>query len=300
MRRFDGWAGWGRAPDSGLEAAGKKCEISASDARDATDRRAGAQQGVMAVFSGLKRMLGVEKPPVATLDRGSPVMVIGMHRSGTSFLTGSLQLAGLSLGPHSTQNAHNQKGNRENADFVSFHNAVLEARGFAWDNPPPGALRWSSTERDQARRLIADFATTAPWGFKDPRSLLMADQWLSLCPQATFIGIFRNPVEVARSLVTRSYAGGGIIAEQRAFELWEIYNCRLLALYRRRPFPLLCFDDAEAAMHAKLNLIFPQIGLQPLAEAVFFSADLKTETAQADAIPRQLRALYDQLKVLQC
>ena len=78
----------------------------------------------------------------------------------------------------------------------------------------------------------------------------------------------------------------------------------LLLILFMRVFPAVgapfCHLTPSPGFSTKLNLIFPQIGLQPLAEAVFFSADLKTETAQADAIPRQLRALYDQLKVLQC
>ena len=58
------------------------------------------------------------------------MIVLGMHRSGASFLTGSLQIAGLELGQQSTSDRHNQKGNRENAGFVGFHNDVLETRNY--------------------------------------------------------------------------------------------------------------------------------------------------------------------------
>ena len=83
-----------------------------------------------------------------------PVMVVGMHRSGTSFLTGSLQQAGLELGKFSAWNPHNLKGNRENLDIVAFNDAVLNARGFAWDNPPTSRILWTSEEYVQARELI--------------------------------------------------------------------------------------------------------------------------------------------------
>ena len=55
------------------------------------------------------------------------IAVLGMHRSGTSYLAGSLQEAGLILGDCHTWNKHNEKGNRENQKFVDLHDAILEA-----------------------------------------------------------------------------------------------------------------------------------------------------------------------------
>ena len=55
------------------------------------------------------------------------IAILGMHRSGTSCLTGSLQEAGLELGEHHTWNPYNRKGNRENQDFVDLHDAILAA-----------------------------------------------------------------------------------------------------------------------------------------------------------------------------
>jgi len=43
------------------------------------------------------------------------VAILGMHRSGTSCLAGSLQELGLYLGEVYDQNPHNPRGNRENA-----------------------------------------------------------------------------------------------------------------------------------------------------------------------------------------
>jgi hypothetical protein len=42
------------------------------------------------------------------------VSILGMHRSGTRCLTGTMQEAGLVLGKFSTFNEFNRKGNREN------------------------------------------------------------------------------------------------------------------------------------------------------------------------------------------
>ena len=69
--------------------------------------------------------------------------VLGMHRSGTSCLTGSLQQGGLFLGKHHTWNEYNRKGNRENQDVVNLHEAIFKANGLDWKHP----LRPSSPPR---------------------------------------------------------------------------------------------------------------------------------------------------------
>lgn len=216
-----------------------------------------------------------------------PVMVLGMHRSGTSFLTGSLQQAGLELGKHSAWNPHNLKGNRENQDIVAFHDQVLAARGGAWDRPPSAAIVWDAVEARQAQALIAEYKGVERWGFKDPRALLMVDAWLGLLPELRFVGIFRHPVAVARSLAAR-----GAMPQQQSFALWAAYNRHLLALHRRTPFPLLCFDEDENVLHQKLDKILLEMGLQPLQDERFFSAELKHHRQSPGKLPAELESLY--------
>lgn len=227
--------------------------------------------------------------PLST-QPAAPVMVVGMHRSGTSFLTGSLQQAGLELGKHSAWNPHNLKGNRENLEIVAFHDALLAARGCAWDNPPAEPLRWTAEERHQAKQLIADYQGVPRWGFKDPRSLLVVDGWLDLIPDLKFVGIFRHPTAVAQSLAAR----GGMPLEQ-ALKLWKAYNEKLLQLQQEFAFPLLCFDEDEATLHDKLNAVLQQMALAPLVEERFFSAELKHHQQQSLPLPREHEALYQEL-----
>jgi hypothetical protein len=237
--------------------------------------------------------------PNTGLDAGPiprpPLIVLGMHRSGTSFLTGSLQLAGLDLGKHSTADKYNPKGNRENADIVAFHSDVLAARGAAWNAPPDAPVVFDAAEQARARALLAAYDRTGPWGFKDPRSLLMLPAWAGLCPDARFVGIFRNPVAVARSLVARFR-----MPEEQALALWRQYNAALIALHDRAPFPLFCFDADAETLHASMNAAFPALGLQPLSDEVFFSPDLRHHESPPEVIPEDVRPLYDALKARQC
>jgi len=226
-------------------------------------------------------------------ERQRVTMIIGMHRSGTSFLTGSLQQAGLELGKFSPWNPHNLKGNRENIDFVNLHDAMLVARDCSWDSPPADAVTWTENERRDAMALVEGYRGVPHWGFKDPRATLFAEGWLELLPHLEFVGIFRHPNAVHRSLDAR----GGMI-RSRANGLWASYNRRLLAIHARKPFPVLCFDDAEETLLRKLDAVLVEHGLTPVTHDRFFSAELKHHATVDEPLPAELAALHDQLHAI--
>lgn len=233
----------------------------------------------------LTRMLGTHNPGRRAL------MVLGMHRSGTSFLTGSLQQAGLQLGEHSAWNPHNTRGNRENPGFVAFHEELLAARGKSWDDPPEGAEDWTTTETDRARALVKGFGGGELWGFKDPRALLFAQSWQALLPGVRFVGIFRHPTSVSRSLEAR-----GAMPAERARWLWRQYNERLLRLHEASPFPLLCFDDDEQLLHRHLNAVLRGLRLRELGEERFWDAGLRHHRSMDEPAPEDCAALYTALR----
>ena len=86
---------------------------------------------------------------------GRLICVLGMHRSGTSCVTGSLQQAGLFLGDCHTWNPHNTKGNRENQDFVDLNDAVLAFNNGAWDKPPKKSV-WLPEQLKKAEVLLEE------------------------------------------------------------------------------------------------------------------------------------------------
>ena len=241
------------------------------------------------MLEGLMRQLGLRRRQPR--HPAAPVIVLGMHRSGTSLLAGSLQLAGLELGRVSEKDKHNARGSRENAGIVAFHNAVLEAHGFSWKNPPMGEISWSPAERSRAQAEVAELNTGGLWGFKDPRSLLMIRAWRGLCRDARCVGVFRNPVDVAASLVAMKACDA-----VTAYDLWDHYNRRLLALHHELEFPLFCFDDSADLLHERLDQVLPHLGLGPLTGTGFYSKRLKHRaTAEAD-IPADHARLYDALQ----
>lgn len=184
-----------------------------------------------------------------------------MHRSGTSCLTGLLQQRGLVLGKHYQWNRFNQRGNRENQDFLDINSELLEANGGDWRRPPR-KLRWDESLEYRARKLCETFPAEQPWGFKDPRNLLVLAFWDALIPGLQTVGVFRHPLAVIRSLLRRE---GTALSEEQALALWCDYNRLLLLRYRQQPFPLLCFDWDRERFLAAADEAASRLGLPATA-----------------------------------
>ena len=76
-------------------------------------------------------------------DEKKFVIITGMHRSGTSFVARSFNLAGLYLGNLDSISSHelkgtidNKRGNWENTKIVELAEKTLESCGGKWYSPP--------------------------------------------------------------------------------------------------------------------------------------------------------------------
>jgi len=222
------------------------------------------------------------------------ICVLGMHRSGTSCVTGSLQQAGLYLGNCHTWNPHNKKGNRENQDFVDLNDEVLAANDGAWDSPPRKPV-WTRGQMDRARALLEENFKGATLGFKDPRTLLVVEGWKKVFPEIEFVGVVRHPHAVAQSLQKRSD-----MPPEKSLALWYAYNRVLLKEYRRKAFPILCFDEDEAIFHQKLDRVVVDLGLSGgTGEQRFYDELLRTSNSNQrymeQPLPWKIRRLYNRI-----
>lgn len=221
------------------------------------------------------------------------VAVLGMHRSGTSCLAGSLQHNGLHLGDVQESNPHNRKGNREHLRIVRLNDAVLAHAGGAW-NRPPDRVEWTRAHAAERDAIVADMEATAdgPWGFKDPRTVLTLPFWRERLPRVRLVGSFRHPAQVARSLHARSR-----FPAADAFVLWMSYNTVLLREHARAPFPLLCFDRSPDAYLRDVDAVVARLGLTgaPGGTAWFEESLRGAPTDGLPAVPDDALRLYDDL-----
>lgn len=151
-------------------------------------------------------------------NRKHGILVAGMHRSGTSALSGALSHLGVVLGGNLVPAADdNPKGYFEHAGVVAVHEQLLHALGRAWNDPrplPPGWLGMPAARRAE-EALVAilrdDFAGAALWAVKDPRSCRFLPLWRRvlerLAMPASVLVVMRAPAEVAASLRARNGFG---------------------------------------------------------------------------------------------
>ena len=134
-----------------------------------------------------------------------PLMIVGMHRSGTSFVASLLQSAGLDIGTRlMPAAAGNELGHFENMDFVDFHMRWLHLTGHhdaGWATASPMKLPTEAFE--EAREIVVRNSRSSSWAWKDPRTTLFLDFWSEVIPNASYVFVYREPSEVIDSLYRR-------------------------------------------------------------------------------------------------
>jgi hypothetical protein len=219
------------------------------------------------------------------------VCVLGMHRSGTSCLAGSLEQQGLFLGDVNTAAPWNRRGNRESFTIMDLQGDILAASGGSWDRPP-AVVEWRPEHFERARAILAEHAERPVWGFKDPRTLLTLEGWRELVPDLQPAAIFRHPLRVARSLQSRNE-----LPLEAGLALWQTYNERLVEIHDEEAFPVVCFDDEPGTLDVKLREAGEALGLGPAtAGEPFFTDELRTAPAEGESVPADIEGLYQELR----
>jgi hypothetical protein len=179
---------------------------------------------------------------------GRNVVVIGMHRSGTSAVTNAVRLLGCSVGDtgdFTSPKRWNPEGNWEHQRLIERNDLILELHGGTWFAPPPLPGGWASRGKARAMlpRLRSEFAEVYPeqgWVWKDPRACLTLPVWLAAWDSAPVaVMAFRHPLAVAKSLAARNQ-----LSLRHGLALWEIYNTQALWNLRGVPTLVRSYDRA--------------------------------------------------------
>ena len=160
------------------------------------------------------------------MAQGHGIVVLGMHRSGTSALSGLLHLHGVHLGEVYGAWVDNPKGYWENIEINTLNEDIMKHLNCRWDWPwsfPEGWISKIPVEFEERRNIIiAKFEETPLWGIKEPRMCRLFSWWqVALENQeakAHIILCVRHPVEVAASLTKRDS-----IDQEHGLVLWLRY-----------------------------------------------------------------------------
>jgi len=151
-------------------------------------------------------------------------VVMGMHRTGTTFLTQCLERSGVAMGGSKDKY-------RENPAFSLINRTILNAAGGGWESgvvplPLENVLKQQGKFDDRIKATIAHHKKHL-WGFKDPRTALtirlLMPHILEVDDDPFLYCCFRRPEKIADSLNRRQGTPqdfGLVIAKE--------YNTRLL------------------------------------------------------------------------
>jgi len=242
--------------------------------------------------------------------RRRAILVLGMHRSGTSALTRLLALCGADLPQRlMAPNFANPKGYWEPADIVDLHDEMLVASGSSWNDVAGFPLNWLDTPEGQSfgsrlRSSFQDAFADAPLALlKDPRICQFVPLWTSILEsldiEPFFVIPIRNPLEVAASLKARDERGPATplgkavgMPEAKALLLWV--RCFLYAERDARGFPrsFVSYDalmsDWRAVvvrMAADLGITWPISSDHIAAQAAdFLAPEMRHHVSSTEAL----------------
>ena len=150
-------------------------------------------------------------------SKHSPIIIAGMHRSGTSMVTRLLDACGLIIG-------NKLDSNHESIFFQRINIWMMSLLGSSWDNPKSFNEIDSQIKNDIVKQLdnLLNSRTnslyfgwtsflrkgsfneiSSAWGWKDPRNTFTIPLWEEVFPALKVIYIIRHPLDVASSLYIR-------------------------------------------------------------------------------------------------
>jgi hypothetical protein len=242
----------------------------------------------------LEKKILLHKVLVGCNLSADPLLVLGMHRSGTTLIARLLGAAGIFMGSRLSSNYEPrliQDTNRQILDY--FQAGWLDVDQV----PSPEALMngFDGLCSEVATRLTEDLPISfcgghqidhAGWGFKDPRTSISAGLFLRLFPNARAIFIHRNAEDVASSILKRELKIQSKhpaplklpSIDQRMFlvravRAWETYNRRALMIlpYFQRHASLR-YEEVVAAPRSVLPQAFSNVGISISTDAIDHAA----------------------------
>jgi hypothetical protein len=142
--------------------------------------------------------------------RDDPVLLLGMHHSGTSIVAEVLHRHGIFMGA--------DMGHYESRFFtIEIDDELVLGGGDGWARDPILPVDEVLAKVEPARREIdanalrsyrrAGYDGGSAWGFKDPRACVTLPLFLEIFPRARLVHVVRNERDVAASLSRSTKAG---------------------------------------------------------------------------------------------
>jgi hypothetical protein len=239
------------------------------------------------------------------MNRSMPLIITGMHRSGTSLIARFVHHSGVDLGDQFVgARASNPYGHYEDVEILELQQGIL-LREFGHSMWVPGPPPLTAADRAKARALVAVRKEKLHWGWKEPRTSLFLDLWDELLPDALFLFVARHPLLVLDSLSrrnrTRFYHFG---KHARFLKSWLIYNRACLDFYQSHD-PNCLFVTLEGVLQQmdsfarllseRLSFAFDASVLRRLYDPGVLARKRRRQTLVSPALRAECLSFHDYL-----
>ena len=237
----------------------------ASSAKAAASPRSGGTSP----SSTRKKQSTQSKPPVPQVRR-RVIVILGMHRSGSSVITRGIQALGVDLGDNLMPPAegNNSKGFFEDLDIYRFNEQLLKVLGSNWYSlRPVDEQRLTGAEfseyRCKANQLITEkLGTNQLFAFKDPRTAVLIPFWRcvfdNLELEDKYVITVRNPMEIAASLKARDG-----FDMRRGLYLWAKHAVEAVRHTEGKPRVFVAYDAVLREPLEQLTRLASALDLDP-------------------------------------
>jgi glycosyltransferase involved in cell wall biosynthesis len=190
------------------------------------------------------------------------IIILGMHRSGTSVVARLLNMMGAYFAPERVElpvTTANPKGYWERRDVINLNEDILTALGITWDNIHQFKSADMTSDiqtrfESLAREIILGLDANRPWMLKDPRLCLLLPFWQPLFEIPVCVYVHRSPLQVAQSLKKRE--GFPLML---GIALWEKYNLQGLANSADMPRILVSHEEIIKNPVATVNKLYQDL-----------------------------------------
>jgi len=206
------------------------------------------------------------------------VLVVGMHRSGTSLvaqLVASLGMVAPTGRDRLPADKTNPTGHWESRRLMRANDVLLFLFGGTTLAPPKLSAGWQTSLRSRMLRPVARHLFNASfradgWMWKDPQICLTLPFWALMWPrQPAIVYVRRSPAAICSSLVKRDD-----ITTEHAMAVWERYLRHLFAALGGQDIVCVDYDDL---------LDQPDLAVKQLAAALT-AAGVELSPNQADPV----------------
>ena len=222
---------------------------------------------------------------------GKAILVVCMHRSGTSAISGLLNELGIFMGNslYGPQKGVNEKGFYENSKVVELNEKLFDALLQSWDDP--FAFNHNCNYFEEYKQyehtiqtlLEDEYSSHHLWGMKDPRVSLHLPFWDKAIKNKgvdpCFLMMIRHPIEVASSLTKRDG-----FSQSKGLMLWLNYTISTYMYCKSRKLCIVGFNDLLQSQSKVLNNISRSFDLElPEKSTKFIESSLKNNNVTEHA-----------------